>query len=73
MERDRDESHQLWQEGFHTKQILSDEMLIQKVEYIHYNPVKRGYVSLPEYWNYSSARNIILNEEGFLDLERLPI
>jgi hypothetical protein len=32
-------------------------MLRQKLEYIHNNPVKRGYVSDPTHWRYSSARN----------------
>ncbi len=31
--------------------------LRQKLEYIHNNPVKRGYVSDPTDWRYSSARN----------------
>ena len=29
----------------------------QKIEYIHFNPVKRGYVDEPEHWRYSSARD----------------
>jgi hypothetical protein len=32
-------------------------MLIQKLEYVHYNPVKIGLVDRPEEWRYSSARN----------------
>ena len=32
-------------------------MLIQKLEYIHQNPVKRGYVDESADWRYSSARN----------------
>lgn len=50
-------THQLWQQGFHPKQIISDKMMIQKIEYIHNNPVKRGFVDRPEEWRYSSARN----------------
>jgi len=29
----------------------------QKIEYIHQNPVKRGYVDDALHWRYSSARN----------------
>ena len=29
----------------------------QKLEYMHYNSVKRGYVDNPTDWRYSSARN----------------
>ncbi len=48
---------QLWEEGSHPQMILNDEMMEQKLNYIHYNPVKRGYVDEPTHWRYSSARN----------------
>ncbi|REL32839.1 transposase [Rhodohalobacter sp. SW132] len=54
-----DSVHQLWQEGLFPKQIFSDDMMIQKIDYIHKNPVKRGFVNCPEHWNYSSARNYL--------------
>jgi putative transposase len=54
-----DRTYQLWQEGSHPQQITSDEMMQQKLEYIHYNPVKRGYVDDPVHWRYSSARNYV--------------
>jgi len=49
--------YQLWQEGSHPQQIQGEEMMRQKLEYIHNNPVKRGYVDEPVHWRYSSARN----------------
>ena len=52
-----DREYQLWQEGYYPKQINGDQMMIQKIAYIHDNPVKRGYVDKPEYWRYSSVRN----------------
>jgi len=30
-----------------------------RFNYIHYNPVKHGYVQSPEKWEYSSYRNIV--------------
>ncbi|MDX1590726.1 MAG: transposase [Balneolaceae bacterium] len=54
-----DSVHQLWQEGFHPKHIFSNAMMIQKIEYIHQNPVKRGFVDREEDWTYSSARNYL--------------
>lgn len=57
--------HQVWEEGFHPKQLMNDEMVIQKLEYLHFNPVKRGFVDWPEYWRYSSARNY-LGVEGLI-------
>ena len=52
-----DRDHQFWQEGSHPKQIYNRDMMIQKIEYIHYNPVRRGYVDEPVHWRYSSVRN----------------
>lgn len=52
-----DRDYQLWQEGSHPQRIMNDEMTWQKIEYIHNNPVKRGYVDDPVHWRYSSARN----------------
>jgi REP element-mobilizing transposase RayT len=52
-----DQEFQLWQEGNHPQQIGSDEMMIQKLEYTHNNPLRRGYVDEPTHWRYSSARN----------------
>ena len=40
-------NYQIWQEGFHPQMISSVEMLNQKIEYVHYNPVKRGFVNNP--------------------------
>jgi len=53
----RDRSYQLWQEGSHPRQIQGVDMMRQKIEYIHNNPVKRGYVDEQTHWRYSSARN----------------
>jgi putative transposase len=48
-------THQVWQEGVHPQSIPSDTMMLQKLEYLHNNPVKRGLVAAPEHWRYSSA------------------
>ncbi|TLD39873.1 MAG: hypothetical protein JETT_3861 [Candidatus Jettenia ecosi] len=41
----------------------------QKIEYIHYNPVRRGYVDDPVSWIYSSARNFRNNDASMLELD----
>jgi REP element-mobilizing transposase RayT len=53
----QDRDYQLWEEGSHPQIIEKEEVLRQKLEYIHQNPVKRGYVDEAEHWRYSSARN----------------
>jgi REP element-mobilizing transposase RayT len=52
-----DQVHQLWQEGSHPKQMQNVAMMLQKLEYMHYNPIRRGYVEDPTHWRYSGARN----------------
>ncbi len=47
--------YQVWQEGSHPQEIGADEMMQQKIDYIHGNPVKRGLVAGAEHWRYSSA------------------
>ena len=42
-----DRESELWQEGSHPKVIENEEVLRQKLEYIHQNPVQRGYVGDP--------------------------
>jgi putative transposase len=51
--------YQVWQEGFHPQQIISEKMLHQKIEYIHNNPVRAGLVEKPQDWIYSSAKNYL--------------
>ena len=64
----KNSTHQVWQEGFHPQKILSDTILKEKINYIHNNPVRAGYVNKPEYWIYSSASNYILRN-GILDID----
>ena len=64
-----DRAYQFWQEGSHPELIQNVEMMKQKVEYIHMNPVKRGYVDRPEHWRYSSARDYA-GEAGMLEICR---
>ena len=62
-----DRSYQFWQEGVHPELIQGAEMMRKKVEYIHNNPVARGYVDEPEHWRYSSARDYA-GQAGQLDV-----
>jgi putative transposase len=52
-----DRAFPLWQEGSHPKVIENEEVLRQKLEHLHQNHVKRGYVSDWAHWRYSRARN----------------
>jgi len=63
-------TYQIWEEGFHPKLIQSEKMMFEKINYIHNNPIKRGYVDEAQHWRYSSARDYE-GIEGLLKVERL--
>jgi len=63
-------NYQFWQEGTHPQQIINEQMMLQKLDYIHYNQVKRGYVDLPEHWRYSSARDYN-GQKGLVEISRV--
>jgi hypothetical protein len=65
--------HQVWQEGYHPQLITSTGMLMQKIEYIHNNPVRRGLTAAPEHWLHSSARNYLLGDHSVIELDPLPV
>ena len=64
-----DRQYQVWQEGLQPKLIQTDAMMRSKINYIHQNPVKRGYIDEASHWRYSSARNYE-GKEGLLVIER---
>jgi putative transposase len=61
--------YQVWEEGSHPQLIEIEAVMRQKLDYMHRNPVKRGYVDLPEHWRYSSARNYA-GLEGLIEVVR---
>ena len=61
--------YQVWEEGYQPKLMQTDAMMINKINYIHQNPVKRGYVDEPAHWRYSSARDYD-GVKGLIEVER---
>jgi putative transposase len=59
--------YQVLQEGSHPQMINDVSMMRQKLQYIHYNPVRRGYIDEPRDWRYSSARDYE-GKKGLLDV-----
>ena len=62
-------NYQVWEEGSHPQRIDNETVLLQKLDYIHQNPVKRGYVDAAEHWRYSSARNYA-GQEGLIEIRK---
>ncbi len=51
------ENFQLWQQHNHPIELTSDFLCRQKLNYLHENPVKAGFVDKAEEYVYSSARD----------------
>ncbi|MEX0772912.1 MAG: transposase [Balneolales bacterium] len=47
--------HQFWQNTYHPVLLFSNGVIKQKMDYVHENPVRAGFVSSPEHYYYSSA------------------
>jgi len=49
--------YKVWRDGNEAKEIQSVEFLEEKMNYIHFNPVRAEFVAKPEDYLYSSARD----------------
>jgi putative transposase len=56
-----------WQEGNEAKEIFTNDFLMQKLNYIHENPVRAEIVEYPEEYLHSSARSYV-GKKGLLDV-----
>jgi REP element-mobilizing transposase RayT len=54
------QKYQVWQHDNHPIELYSENVTLQKLSYIHENPVRSKLVDKPEDWLYSSASNYIL-------------
>ena len=51
-----DRECQVWKREPLGIELITKSMFIQKLEYIHFNPVSAGLCHVPEEYHYSSAR-----------------
>ena len=61
------EQYQFWQQGNHPIELWSNEVIDQKLDYLHNNPVVAGWVDMPEHYLYSSARDYA-GDKGLIDI-----
>ncbi len=53
-----------WQARFYDFNVWTTKKKVEKLRYMHRNPVKRGLVQSPEQWRWSSYRHYLLGETG---------
>jgi putative transposase len=58
-----------WQPRYYDFNVWSEAKRIEKLRYIHRNPVTRGLVQNPEDWPWSSFRHYVSGTEGVVEVE----
>ncbi|MGH9511890.1 MAG: REP-associated tyrosine transposase [Terriglobales bacterium] len=54
----------IWQKRFYDFSVWSEHKRVEKLRYMHRNPVKRGLVEQPDQWKWSSFRSYFYGERG---------
>jgi len=58
-----------WQARSYDFNLWSQRKFVEKLRYIHRNPVERGLVARPENWAWSSFRHYLSGEAGPVEIE----
>ena len=61
--------HPFWKQRYYDFNVWSEPKKIEKLRYIHRNPVARGLVAAPEDWEWSSFRHYVSGVEGVVEIE----
>ncbi len=62
--------YKVWQDDYWDKLIFSPEMLRQKLDYMHNNPVRADLARTPAEYAYSSYRNYELGDEAWIEIDK---
>ena len=60
---------QFWQTRYYDFNVFTHPKFVEKLQYIHRNPVERGLVERPEYWPWSSFNHWATGEIGRVEIE----
>lgn len=58
-----------WEPRYYDFNVWSEAKRVEKLRYIHRNPVTRGLVERPEDWEWSSFRHYATGVEGIVEIE----
>jgi putative transposase len=58
-----------WQARYHDFNVWTEHKRVEKLRYLHRNPVNRGLVISPEDWEWSSFRHYVTGEVGPVEIE----
>jgi len=63
----------IWQKRFYDFNVWTEHKRIEKLRYMHRNPVQRGLVESPELWRWSSYRAYFLGETGVVKINKWEV
>ncbi len=68
----RNSHFQFWRHDNHAIELESHKFIMQKMAYIHENPVRAGFVEHAEDWMYSSQRNYS-EKYALIDVDKMDL
>ncbi|MDQ8005307.1 MAG: transposase [Pedobacter sp.] len=63
--------YQFWQQDNHPIELSTNEMIQQRLNYLHENPVQAGFVTDAQYYKYSSAIDYYEERNGLVPIKFL--
>jgi putative transposase len=63
------DQRQFWQRRYYDFNVSSHEKYVEKIRYIHSNPVERGLVAKAEDYRWSSFNHYATGEPGAVEIE----
>jgi len=67
-----EEEGHFWQKRYYDFNLWSERKRVEKLKYMHQNPVRRGLVEAAELWAWSSYRAYAFGEVGKVKLNEWP-
>ena len=58
-----------WQPRYYDFNVHTERKRVEKLNYMHNNPVTRGLVAQPEQWTWSSFRHLFTGDPGVIEIE----
>ena len=62
--------NKVWQDSYWDENVYTERFLLQKLNYVHHNPLRAGLVERLGDYPYSSYRNYELGEEWLIEIDR---
>jgi len=63
--------YQFWQQDYHPVALDTQEKFLQRMNYLHNNPVRAGIAWEAHHYKYSSAKDYYENKAGLIEIDKL--